>query len=84
MRDYGDRGGARWRRSHTGSAGGQCGSIECRTSKAYFFEAPKEPAWKNVLTFQEQAVLVAAAGSNNCLVFQEVTVCTPSVGAAVY
>jgi hypothetical protein len=66
----------------TGSAGGQCGSIELRTAKAYFFEAPKEPAWKNVLTFQEQAVLVAAAGSNNCLVFQEVTVCTPCVGAA--
>ena len=66
----------------TGSAGGQCGSIELRTAKAYFFEAPREPAWKNVLTFQEQAVLVAAAGSNNCLVFQEVTVCTPCVGAA--
>ena len=36
----------------TGSAGGQCGSIEFRTAKAYFFEVPKEPAWKNVLTFE--------------------------------
>ena len=30
--------------------------------KGYFFEPPKPQAWKNVLTFQEQAVLVAAAG----------------------
>jgi hypothetical protein len=30
--------------SGTSTAGGQCGSIELRTAKAYFFEAPKEPA----------------------------------------
>jgi len=40
----------------------------------------KPQAWKNVLTFQEQAVLVAAAGAGSCITFQEVTVCTPCIG----
>jgi hypothetical protein len=58
-----------------------CGSIESRTAKAYFFAPPVPQAWVNVLSFQEQAVLIAAAGSGNCIVFQEATVCTPCVGA---
>jgi hypothetical protein len=62
------------------SSGGGCGSIEYHTVKAWFFEPPKPAAWKNVLTFQEQAVLVAAAGGGSCITFQEVTVCTPCVG----
>ena len=61
-------------------SGTGCGSIEYHTVKGYFFEAPKPEAWKNVLTFQEQIVLAHAAGSGNCIAFQEVTVCTPCVG----
>jgi hypothetical protein len=64
----------------SGSSGGGCGSIEYHTVKGYFFEPPKPAASKNVLTFQEQAVLVAAAGGGSCITFQEVTVCTPCVG----
>ena len=64
----------------SGSAG--CGAIEFRTAKAYFFAAPVSQAWANVLSFQEQAVLVAAAGSGNCIVFQEATVCSPCIGTA--
>lgn len=65
-----------------GSGGGGCGSIEYHTVKGYFFEAPAAQTWKNVLTFQEQIVLVHAAGSGNCITFQEATVCTPCIGPA--
>ncbi|MFM9067898.1 MAG: hypothetical protein ACKOUR_11290, partial [Planctomycetota bacterium] len=59
-----------------------CGAIEYRTSKGYLFGTPVPQLWKNVLTFQEQAVLVAAAGAGSCITFQEKTVCSPCVGPA--
>ncbi len=65
-----------------GSSGSGCGSIEYHTVKGYFFEPPTPQTWKNVLTFQEQVVLAHAAGSGNCITFQEVTVCTPCIGPA--
>ena len=78
--ETGGTGGGTPAAAQSGGSGGGCGSIEFHTVKGYFFEPPKPQAWKNVLTFQEQAVLVAAAGAGSCIVFNEVTVCTPCVG----
>lgn len=64
------------------SASQDCGAIEMQTAQSYFFSAPSPGAWSSVMSFQEQAVLIAAAGSGNCIVFQEATVCTPCVGVA--
>ena len=64
-----------------GSEANDCGKIEMQTAQSYFFSAPSPGAWSDVMSFQEQVVLIAATGSGNCIVFQEATVCTPCVGA---